>query len=161
MKQAEKDGALVWATLQTAKGPVRVGWGKQGLSRIELGASGKDSASIPDELKSLKQDLENFFSGRKTRFKVRLNLTDEPEFTRKVLQACARIPFGEIRTYGDLAREVGNPRAARAVGQALARNPIPVVIPCHRVLGSGGGLGGFGCGLDWKRFLLSLEGVSV
>lgn len=161
MKRAEKDGGLVWATLPTAKGPVRVGWGRNGLASVELGRNGRDAEQVPAELESLKQDLATYFAGRKTRFKVRLDLSREPEFTRKVLLACARIPFGETRSYADLAREVGNPRAARAVGQAMARNPIPVVIPCHRVLASGGGLGGFGCGLDWKRFLLSLEGISV
>jgi methylated-DNA-[protein]-cysteine S-methyltransferase len=79
-------------------------------------------------------------------------------FTRQVLEACATVPFGQTVSYGDLARAVGSPRAARAVGQALGRNRMPLIVPCHRVLAAGGGLGGFGGGLEMKQRLLKLEG---
>ena len=80
-------------------------------------------------------------------------------FVREVLRQTARIPFGETRTYGEMAASAGSPRAFRAAGSALGANPIPIVVPCHRVLRSGGGLGGYGGGLDVKRELLTLEGA--
>ena len=79
-------------------------------------------------------------------------------FVRDVLTACSRIPKGRVRTYGELARVVGKPGAARAVGQVMARNPVPLLIPCHRVVRSGGCLGGFGGGRRWKEYLLAREG---
>jgi methylated-DNA-[protein]-cysteine S-methyltransferase len=91
------------------------------------------------------------------RFTVPLDLSGLSPFHRRVLQATRRIPYGRTATYRDLARRVGRPRAARAVGQAMARNPVPLVIPCHRVVAAGGGLGGFSGGLDLKRRLLALE----
>lgn len=86
-------------------------------------------------------------------------LTTAAGFTRSVLDRCLRIPRGDVRTYGDLAREAGNPRAARAVGQAMATNPLPLLIPCHRVVPSGGGVGNFGGGGALKRWLLEREGA--
>lgn len=82
-------------------------------------------------------------------------------FTRRVLTACRALPFGAIVTYGHLAAEIGCPRSARAVGQALARNPVPVVIPCHRVVGGNGTLTGFLGGLRWKQALLAHEGLDI
>jgi len=95
------------------------------------------------------------------RFTVPLDLSGLSPFHRRVLQAARRIPYGRTATYSDLARRVGRPLAARAVGQAMARNPVPLVIPCHRVVASGGGLGGYGGGLDLKRRLLALEGARL
>jgi methylated-DNA-[protein]-cysteine S-methyltransferase len=88
-------------------------------------------------------------------------MREYPEFSRKVWQACARIPKGQVRTYGWIAREIGNPRSARAVGQALARNPFAPLVPCHRVVGADGGLTGFSAkgGLKAKRRLLEREGA--
>ncbi len=80
-------------------------------------------------------------------------------FTRKVLEATARIPFGSVSTYTDVAKRAGSPRAQRAAGNALGANPIPIVVPCHRVLHKDGGLGGYGGGLDRKRTLLAIEGA--
>lgn len=82
-------------------------------------------------------------------------------FQRRVWRELQRIPYGEVRSYGDVARSLGQPGASRAVGTACGRNPIPLFIPCHRVIGSGGALGGFSCGLDVKRRLLRLEGAIV
>ncbi len=82
-------------------------------------------------------------------------------FRRRVMEAAARIPAGEVRTYGWLAESVGSPRAARACGQVMARNPFPIMVPCHRVVAAGGELGGFSSGLDWKRRLLELEGAGT
>jgi methylated-DNA-[protein]-cysteine S-methyltransferase len=90
-----------------------------------------------------------------------IDLAGVPPFTRRVLAACREIHFGETCSYRELAAAVGAPGAARAVGQALARNPVPVVIPCHRVLGAGDQLTGFLGGLAWKHALLAHEGVKI
>ncbi|HOF87265.1 MAG TPA: methylated-DNA--[protein]-cysteine S-methyltransferase [Armatimonadota bacterium] len=90
-----------------------------------------------------------------------VDLAGVPPFTRRVLTACRAIPFGTVRTYRELAERLGCPRGSRAVGQALARNPVPVVIPCHRVMGANGALTGFLGGLAWKRALLAHEGIAL
>ena len=109
---------------------------------------------------TLKQQLDAYFSGRDPKFKLQIQLHGT-EFQQAVWTACASIPFGETRSYGDLARMIGKPRALRAVGMALGANPIPIVIPCHRVIGSNGELTGFAGGLDVKKALLELEGNAL
>jgi methylated-DNA-[protein]-cysteine S-methyltransferase len=111
----------------------------------------------PGKLDEVRRELEEYFEGRRERFDVPVDMALTRGFTRKVLQATARIPFGSVSTYRDVARKAGNDRAYRAAGNALGANPIPIVVPCHRVLHSGGGLGGYGGGLDVKRYLLTLE----
>jgi methylated-DNA-[protein]-cysteine S-methyltransferase len=91
-------------------------------------------------------------------FKIKLDL-NMPPFYYKTLMAVKKIPYGEYRTYKEIAMMAGNPKAIRAAGSANARNPIPIIIPCHRVLANGGGLGGYGGGLNIKNFLLNFEGV--
>ena len=149
------------ACLETAAGPVAVRWGPSGLLSIDLGIPCPAEGCLPEEFLGFLENLRLYFRGEKVRFKVRMDLRGLTKFQREVLKECSRIPWGATRSYGDLARGIGNPKAARAVGQAVGRNPIPVVIPCHRVLASGGGMGGFGSGLDWKRFLLNLEGIRI
>ncbi len=90
---------------------------------------------------------------------VPIDLTGSTAFERRVYEATRRIPFGKVATYGQIAQAIGQPMAQRAVGQALGKNPIALVIPCHRVVASGGGLGGFTGGLSWKKKLLRHEGV--
>ncbi len=104
-----------------------------------------------------RRELEEYFLSRRTRFDLPIDRRLIHGIARGVLSATARIPFGLTTTYGELARRIGNPRAARAVGNALGSNPIPVVIPCHRVLRAGGELGGYGGGVDRKEWLLRLE----
>lgn len=108
--------------------------------------------------RELKQ-LGGYFDGKRTMFDLSVSLEATTEFQRLVLTTTAKIPFGETLSYGQLAREIGRPNSSRAVGQALAANPIPVVIPCHRVVSSSGGLGGYAGGLNWKRRLLAHEGA--
>lgn len=111
-------------------------------------------------LGELAEDLGGYFAGERVEFtRYRVDTGAMPPFQRKALAGARRIGYGEVRTYGWVARKAGNARAARAVGQAMARNPVPLVVPCHRVVASGGGLGGFGGGLELKRALLELEGV--
>lgn len=102
------------------------------------------------------RQLEDYFSGRRKAFDLEL-APEGTEFQLDVWQALQKIPYGETVSYGELARIVGKPKAARAVGGAVGRNPLPIVIPCHRVIGSDGSLVGFGGGMEIKKTLLSLE----
>lgn len=108
----------------------------------------------------LASDLARYLRGESTDFaKIPLDLDHATPFERRVYEATKRIPFGKVATYGQIARAIGEPNASRAVGQALGKNPIAIVIPCHRVVASDGKLGGFSAGLSYKRRLLRLEGV--
>jgi methylated-DNA-[protein]-cysteine S-methyltransferase len=113
----------------------------------------------PRGLDPVRRQLDEYFGGRRREFDLDLDWQLSAGFVRAVLERTAAIPFGETRTYGEMAAAAGSPRAFRAAGRALGANPIPIVVPCHRVLRSGGGLGGYGGGVDVKRELLSLEGV--
>ena len=104
-----------------------------------------------------REELSEYFDGKRAFFSVPVDLSRTPDFQRKVLGAARRIPFGEVRAYSWVAQRIGNPRAVRAVGTALGRNPVPFIVPCHRVLQTGGGLGGYLFGTDVKSRLLSLE----
>ena len=104
----------------------------------------------------VRQQLDAYFAGQRKAFELRLVPHGTP-FQLAVLAALQRIPYGETRSYAAIAEAVGNPRAVRAVGAANGRNPLPIVIPCHRVIGSNGSLTGFGGGIEAKRFLLALE----
>jgi len=110
-------------------------------------------------LKEAATQLQEYFAGERTEFDLRMELDGTP-FQREVWAELARIPYGETISYGELARRVGRPKGPRAVGQANGRNPIAIVVPCHRVLASNG-IGGYGGGLTVKRALLALEGVSA
>lgn len=113
------------------------------------------------EVRPLARQVRDYLAGKRTKFDVELDLSHVTPFRKQVLMACAAIPRGQVSTYGELARRVGSPLAYRAVGHTMATNPVPIVIPCHRVLGSNGGLHGFGGGLEMKRRLLELEGAAV
>ena len=116
-----------------------------------------EAVEDPRAFVSLEADLRRYFAGDRvdlSRHAADIELTD---FQRRVHDACAAIPYGSTMTYGALAAKVGRPGAARAVGRVMATNPVPLVHPCHRVLASGGGLGGFGGGLPMKRRLLAME----
>jgi methylated-DNA-[protein]-cysteine S-methyltransferase len=115
---------------------------------------------VPRALDDARRELGEYFSGERTAFELDLDLRAAP-FQEAVLHELARVPFGEVATYGELARRIGRPRAARAVGGALNRNPIPIVLPCHRVVGASGALVGYAGGVDRKRLLLELEGVAA
>jgi len=116
----------------------------------------------PDHLlASLGDDLRRYFAGESVDLgRYPVDLSQHPPFRRCALLAARTIGYGEVRTYAWVAQRAGRPRGARAAGQAMSRNPIPLVIPCHRVVATGGGLGGFGGGLTMKRALLALEGIA-
>jgi len=103
--------------------------------------------------------LTRYFNGEKVDFDIPCDLTSMKAFTRRVLTEIRKIPYGKLTHYGSVAKGLGYANAARAVGQALKRNPIPIVIPCHRIIRGDGSLGGFDMGLDIKMMLLSLEGI--
>ena len=113
----------------------------------------------PAALDEVRRELDEYFEGRRERFDVPVDWSLTRGFFRKVLQATARIGFGQVSSYREVAEKAGSPLAVRAAGNALGSNPIPVIVPCHRVLRTGGALGGYSGGLDKKEFLLSLEGV--
>jgi methylated-DNA-[protein]-cysteine S-methyltransferase len=145
----------------TEAGLVRVGWARddRDLWLAELAVTiGPRVIEAPGRLESERRQLEEYFDGRRRDFDLELDWRLSAGFTRKVLTETWRIPYGETRTYGEVAAAAGSPRAFRAAGSALGANPIPVVVPCHRVLRAGGALGGYGGGLDVKQTLLELEG---
>ncbi len=111
--------------------------------------------------KTVRTLLDRYLRGLPVDFDVEVDISHLEDFTRKVLTKLRTIPYGEVRSYGWLAGELGNKGAARAVGQALKRNPIPIIIPCHRVIRENGSIGGFSMGVRLKEKLLALEGVKI
>jgi methylated-DNA-[protein]-cysteine S-methyltransferase len=142
-------------------GPLGIDTTAEAVTRILFHATGPVTARVPRGLADdCKRQLDEYFEGRRTRFDLPLAPEGTP-FQRGVWTELAKIPYGETTSYGVLARRMGKPAAVRAVGAANGQNPIPIVIPCHRVIGSDGRLVGFGGGLDTKRFLLRLEQGSL
>jgi methylated-DNA-[protein]-cysteine S-methyltransferase len=113
----------------------------------------------PRAVDEARRELDEYFAGRRRGFDLTLDLRDLAPFAERVLGELARVPYGRTATYGELAARVGAPRAARAVGTVMNRNPIPIVLPCHRVVGASGSLVGYGGGLERKEALLRLEGA--
>lgn len=130
-------------------------WQYDRPNRVLLGPMDEDTGS--DILDQAERQLDEYFAGRRQAFDLALEFHGT-DFQRKVWQALLKIPFGETRSYLDIAVQIGNPTAVRAVGAANGRNPISIVAPCHRVIGSSGALTGFAGGLDAKHLLLTLEG---
>ena len=142
----------------TDQGLAGVLWDKDRPRRVRLNIEAEDNRH--PVLVETERQLEEYFAGRRREFAVKLDL-DGTVFQRKVWNALLTIPFGETRSYGQIARQIGNPDAVRAVGAANGRNPVSIVVPCHRVIGSTGKLTGFGGGLDAKSHLLALEGAKT
>jgi methylated-DNA-[protein]-cysteine S-methyltransferase len=136
------------------KGLVAVLWENDGPRRVRLSEQIED-AKHPVLVETERQ-LKEYFAGRRQEFDVPLDMQGT-RFQKDVWEALLAIPFGETRSYGQLAKQLGNPRATRAVGAANGRNPVSIIVPCHRVIGSSGKLTGFAGGLDTKARLLSLE----
>jgi methylated-DNA-[protein]-cysteine S-methyltransferase len=133
-----------------------------GLDAVLEGLAAKLSPRIveaPARLDAVRRELDEYFAGARRSFDLPLDLALAAPFGREVLLACARIPFGATSSYGAVAADAGRPNASRATGNALGANPVPIVVPCHRVLRTGGGIGGYTGGLAVKQQLLTLEGV--
>jgi len=126
-------------------------------ANITLGIDINKTPLSQEYFKDLIKRFQDYFEGRGIDFPEKLNLSQATVFQRKVWRAARQIPFGQVRSYGWIARKIGKLGAARAVGQALGKNPLPIIIPCHRVLNSDGKLGGFSGGLAMKKRLISLE----
>jgi methylated-DNA-[protein]-cysteine S-methyltransferase len=146
--------------MATPKGLVRIAFESENRDEV-LGEVAEHLSprilEAPRRLDPVRRELEQYFEGKLRDFDVPLDWSLTGDFARRVLRRTARIPYGSVASYGDVAVEVGTPRGARAVGNALGSNPIPVVVPCHRVVRTGGAIGGYGGGLTRKRFLLALE----
>ena len=140
----------------------------RGLCRISYTVDGQDeelarvfgARVLRSPLDEVRRELDEYFDGRRRDFDLPLDLRVAP-FHEAVLRELARVPYGRVDTYGSLAAKVGRPRAARAVGTVMNRNPIPIVLPCHRIIGANGSLTGYAGGLDVKRALLELEGATL
>ena len=140
----------------------------RGLCRISYTVAGADESLartfgvrvLRAPLDEVRRELDEYFEGRRRSFDLTLDLR-VGEFQESVLHELARVPYGQTDTYGRLAAKVGKPRAARAVGTVMNRNPIPIVLPCHRIVGANGALTGYAGGLEIKRALLELEGATL
>ncbi len=147
---------------QTARGLVRVGLPNQDSDELLADLAHRVSPRVleaPAELDAVRRELDLYFDGKLQSFGLPLDWRLSHGFRLKVLRAIARIPYGQTRNYTEMATRAGNERAVRAAGSACGSNPIPLVVPCHRVLRTGGALGGYGGGLPMKQALLELEGV--
>lgn len=176
-RRAEAEGlvdvAYAWA--DSPIGPLLLAATPAGLVRVAFGwAEDADAVlqdladrvsprvlAAPGRLDGVRRELDEYFEGRRHEFDVPLDWRLSSGFRRRALEVVASIPYGSVMTYREVAAGAGNEAATRAAGSACGSNPIPVVVPCHRVLRTGGGLGGYGGGLDQKRLLLTLEGVLV
>jgi methylated-DNA-[protein]-cysteine S-methyltransferase len=145
----------------TPDGVVRIGFGHEDLVLDELASEVSPRVvRLPARLDEVRRELEEYFAGRRHHFDVPVDRRLSRGYRRIVLEALSReVPYGQTVSYKELAERTGNPKASRAVGSAMATNPIPIVVPCHRVLRTGGALGGYGGGLDTKVWLLRHEGA--
>jgi methylated-DNA-[protein]-cysteine S-methyltransferase len=171
---AEGAADLTYATLDSPVGALVVIASERGLVRLSYGEP-EDTGVLDDVAQRLtprivrspvrtdevRRQLDAYFDGARREFDLPLDWSLVRGFTWRVLRACADIPFGEVSTYREMATRAGNERAVRAAGNALGHNPIPIVVPCHRVLRTGGSLGGYTGGLEIKRKLLDIEGIET
>jgi methylated-DNA-[protein]-cysteine S-methyltransferase len=153
-------GKLIVAV--TPRGVVRIAYEREAeddvLQELAEGVSPR-ILRAPERTDAARRELEGYFAGTIQRFDLPVDWSLVHGFAVGVLKATARVPFGRVATYGEMAASAGSPRAARAAGNALHINPIPIVVPCHRIVPAAGGIGGYGGGEDRKRFLLQLEGA--
>jgi len=178
--QAERDGLIdvAYAPVDSPFGRMLVARTDRGVVRLKLPSSRGHQVSdaqaledlatyvsprvleAPSRLDEERRQLEEYFEGKRDHFDLSVDWALTPEgFRNRALHAVARIPYGKTMTYAEIAKQAGNPRAFRAAGTACGRNPIPLIVPCHRVVQSGGGIGNYGGGPEMKRALLDLEGA--
>ncbi len=170
--RAKKEGLATvgYDRLSSPLGPLWVAITERGVATIHYGP--EPSAAelrrlvrvygpgiVPDARRSapLARELEQYFAGRRTAFDLDVDLAGLTAFQRRVLEATKRVPFGSVTTYRTIADRAGNERASRAAGAALGANPVPIIVPCHRIVASDGSLGGYAGGLEAKRALLAIE----
>jgi methylated-DNA-[protein]-cysteine S-methyltransferase len=156
-------------------GPLLVAATDRGLLRVSFDAGGDPEAALeeiarvvgprvlraPRSVSTARAELDEYFTGTRRAFDLPVDLRGQPRFAVSVLAELAKVPYGRTQTYGELAMRAGNPKAARAVGMVMNRNPLPIVLPCHRIVGASGSLVGYGGGLERKEQLLRLEGAML
>lgn len=150
--------------VRTKLGAFRVLFSSRGLARLEFCKDAASSAASKRQRTAslpynIERQLHQYSDGKSVRWNIPLDLSSGTEFQQKVWHALATIPRGETRSYGWVAKKIGKPGASRAVGAACGANPVPIIIPCHRVIAGDGSIGGFGGGLPMKRRLLKSEGL--
>jgi methylated-DNA-[protein]-cysteine S-methyltransferase len=148
-----------WTIHETPIGPLTLRGGAHGLTALNFPGRGgplDEAARAPNLFAAATRQLDEYFAGERRRFELELDLQGTP-FQRAVWERLAQIPYGATVTYGALARELGRPERVRAVGAAVGRTPVPIIVPCHRVIGADGSLTGYGGGLQRKQALLDLE----
>jgi methylated-DNA-[protein]-cysteine S-methyltransferase len=166
-----------YCLFDTAIGACGIAWSERGLARLQLPETDRAaterslqtraaeaSQGVPAQIGQLIADIQDYMTGRQIDFAaVAIDLAGAGPFERKVYAAARSIPWGRTVSYGELARQAGSPGAARAVGHALSRNPVPLIVPCHRILAKGRRIGGFSAhgGTSTKERLLALEGVRI
>ena len=160
---------IAYTIIEAPPGPIYAAQNHEGLVYIGLGDSGyknlvayarkiSDQPRIVPSVVDATSQIEAYLAGKRRDFNLPLDIRGT-DFQREVWRILQKIPYGQTKSYAEIAIELGRPNAARAVGGACGANPVPLVIPCHRVLASNGGLGGYGGGLEWKEWLLALEGA--
>lgn len=172
ISRARREGleAVGYTVIDSPLGPLWVAVGPKGVLAIHYGAEPSPlelgrilrtygPGILPDAKRAdpVARELDQYFAGKRRRFDVSVDLSPLTTFQRRILAATAAVEFGDVSTYAKVAARAGSAKASRAAGQALGSNPIPIVVPCHRILASDGSLGGYAGGLDAKRRLLSLE----
>jgi methylated-DNA-[protein]-cysteine S-methyltransferase len=176
-ERAAAEGLLdvAYSTVDSPLGPLMVAATPRGVVRVSYSQFRDDDAVLADlarrvsprvleapaRLDEARRELDEYFKGHRTEFDLPIDWTLTRGFTTEVLRATAAVGFGETTTYAEVALAAGSPRAVRAAGNSLGSNPMPIVVPCHRVLRTGGVLGGYTGGVERKEFLLRLEGVLV
>ena len=176
-ERAAAEGLLdvAYSTVDSPLGPLMIAATPRGLVRVSYSEFGDDDAVLADlarrvsprvleapaRLDGARRELGDYFEGRRTQFDLPIDWALTRGFTTEVLRATAAVGFGQTTTYAEVAGAAGSPRAVRAAGNSLGSNPLPIVVPCHRVLRTGGALGGYTGGVERKEFLLRLEGVLV
>jgi methylated-DNA-[protein]-cysteine S-methyltransferase len=172
LSRAKREGlaSVGYGVLDSPAGPLWVAFGPKGVAAIHFGREPGEPelrrlvrvfgpGIVPDRtrLSGVFRELEQYFAGRRREFGVAVDLSGLTPFQSRVLRATSRVRYGDVTTYAEVARRAGSDRASRAAGAAVGANPIPIVVPCHRVIASDGTLGGYGGGLDVKRLLLAME----
>ena len=170
--ELEKLLDVAYANVDSPLGPLVAAATPKGLALLHYGEDDEALQEIaskisprvlhaPARLDDVRRELDEYFEGKRRHFDFKIDWRLMGPFQQKVLKATYRIPFGKVATYRDVAAKAGAPKGSRAAGNALGANPIPIVVPCHRVVRTGGGLGGYTGGLHRKEFLLELEGVTL
>jgi methylated-DNA-[protein]-cysteine S-methyltransferase len=163
---------VTYASVDSPIGPLLVAATRRGLVRVSFDQERHEDVlnelvvrisprvlEAPTQLDEVRRELEQYFEGERREFELPLDWRLSRGFRCEVLRKLVRVPYGETATYAEMAIRAGRPRAYRAAGSACGSNPMPIVVPCHRVVPSGGGLGNYGGGVDMKKYLLELEGA--